>query len=105
MKAKLTPEESQSWEALFAYYVDEEALSDDEADAATWKDMQEQFLRLQEFDGCEVGNHVPSGFECPKCGESNVDYLLINEDDEEAVTCLTCGHIYSLPSAEQEGEQ
>lgn len=104
MKAKLTPEENQSWEALFAYYVDEEALSDNEADAATWKDLQEQFPRLQEFDGAEIGSYVPSGCECPKCGENNVDHLLINEDDD-TVKCLTCGRTYSLPSGEQEGEQ
>lgn len=103
MKAKLTPEENRRWEMYFAAFVDE-GDTDEAADTKTWELLQQEFPRLQEFDGAEIGSYVPSGCECPKCGENNVDHLLINEDDD-TVKCLTCGRTYSLPSGEQEGEQ
>jgi len=30
---------------------------------------------------------------CPDCGEVRIDHL---ELDGEKITCLTCGHVYSL---------
>ena len=30
---------------------------------------------------------------CPQCGEVRIDHL---ELDGERITCLTCGHVYSL---------
>lgn len=51
--AVLTAEEKHAWESYFAFYVDE-GLKDDEADSAAWKDLQDEFPRLKEFDGCEA---------------------------------------------------
>ena len=50
--AVLTPEENKAWESYFACYV-EDGLSDEEADQATWNDLQKDFPRLLEFDGCK----------------------------------------------------
>lgn len=51
--AKLTAEEKKAWEKYFAYYVDDEGFSDIDADAATWRDMQNEFPRLRNYEGCE----------------------------------------------------
>lgn len=37
---------------------------------------------------------VPTGCECPNCGENDVDLLLL--DDADNVACLVCGHMYEL---------
>lgn len=36
---------------------------------------------------------VPTGAECPECGENRVDWL-VWDDDCEIVTCTTCGAEY-----------
>jgi len=51
-RATLTAEENKVWESTFAFYVEEEGMSDSRADRATWKEMQEQFPRLRAFQGC-----------------------------------------------------
>jgi hypothetical protein len=51
--AVLTPEEEKAWEFAFAFYV-EDGLKDDEAGFSAWQDLQKEFPRLREFDGCEA---------------------------------------------------
>jgi hypothetical protein len=50
--ATLTEVEDRAWTEKFSFYVDE-GKSDAEADRITWREMQEEFLRLKAFDGCE----------------------------------------------------
>ena len=38
---------------------------------------------------------VNEEFSCPDCCESNIDNLIINENDEK-VFCATCGCIYFI---------
>lgn len=41
--------------------------------------------------GGDVGNSA-----CPKCGQRDADQLLLDEEDPDKVTCLTCDHVYRL---------
>lgn len=50
--ATLTPEENKAWEFAFSYYLDE-GKDDDEADRLAWEDIQKEFPRLKDFDGCK----------------------------------------------------
>ena len=43
----------------------------------------------------EPNDEVPEELGCPDCGERRVDYLEIDEDDE-IVTCSTCGRVYRV---------
>lgn len=40
---------------------------------------------------------APTSCACPKCGERNIDNLLL--DPSEVVTCLTCGEVYDISGA------
>ena len=51
--AVLTPEEEKAWTFAFEFYSNQ-GMKDDEADFSAWKDVQEQFPRLREYDGCEA---------------------------------------------------
>lgn len=42
---------------------------------------------------------VMDGHECPRCGESRVDYLPI--DGDEHITCSACGTVYALEVVEE----
>jgi|SRR5579859_1123985 len=48
--ARFTDEEERAWQHAFAFYLDH-GMSDDQADAAAWKDVQEEFPRLKDYDG------------------------------------------------------
>ena len=50
--ATLTQEEDNEWVALFSYYIDKK-YSQKKADKYALEDLQEQFPRLKEFDGCK----------------------------------------------------
>jgi hypothetical protein len=50
--AELTAEEQRAWNNYFAFYCNE-GWVDDEAAELTWKDLQAEFPRLREFDGCK----------------------------------------------------
>jgi len=39
---------------------------------------------------------VPAKYACPECGEMRMDCLANNND---TVTCLSCGTVYELPTA------
>jgi hypothetical protein len=39
-------------------------------------------------------DRVPHGCECPRCGEDNIDALIMNDDD--TVTCYSCFLTYSI---------
>ena len=41
----------------------------------------------------------PTSCACPKCGERDIDNLAL--DDDEVVTCQTCGEIYDISPAAQ----
>ena len=45
---------------------------------------------------CPNENRCPPGCECPKCGESNTDHLLIDLDDDDFIDCETCGQRYKI---------
>ena len=45
-------------------------------------------------------DRVAPGDGCPKCGNDEVDALVIVEDPEQPIDhvhCLKCGHFYTLP--------
>ena len=44
-----------------------------------------------------VGGDVGESSACPKCGQRDADQLLIDENDLDKVTCMTCQHVYQLP--------
>ena len=51
-------------------------------------------------------NHVLPADGCPRCGETDVDHLLIDPETEEHVDCASCGHRYELRyGAPPEGSQ
>lgn len=50
--AQFTGAEEKAWQQAFAVYLDQ-GMSDDQADAAAWADLQEQFPRLKAYDGAE----------------------------------------------------
>lgn len=52
--AMLTPEEDKVWTDSKAYW-EEEGFSPLKADKFAWRDLQQVFPRLQEFDGAEPG--------------------------------------------------
>jgi hypothetical protein len=54
--ARLTPEEDSAWDYAFEFYGNssEKELTDDEIAHLAWKDIQEQFPRLKEFDGAHA---------------------------------------------------
>lgn len=35
-------------------------------------------------------------FGCPECGENNIDFLEFDDEDDETIHCITCGHKYSV---------
>jgi len=49
--AVLTIAENAAWEKAFCFHVDS-GMSDARADRATWKDIQKEFPRLRNFQGC-----------------------------------------------------
>ena len=91
MKTKLTPEEEKAWVNYFGLYVDSEGMTDEDADLAAWRDMQNEFPRLKQFDGCEVD--AQDTIECPLCQKQ----FNTEAKDNEIVVCPHCrGEI--LPS-------
>ena len=48
----LTPEEDKAWVHAFCYYLDN-GYSKEKADKYAWLDLQKEFPRLKEFDGCQ----------------------------------------------------
>lgn len=52
--AILTPEEDRVWTDSNAYW-EEEGFSRAKADRFAWKELQDVFPRLKEFDGAEPG--------------------------------------------------
>lgn len=54
--ARLTNEEGKAWNDFFAYYVQDEGLSDTAASHKAWKDLQDTFPRLKNFDGALPDN-------------------------------------------------
>lgn len=48
--AQLTDAEEKAWQQAFAYYLDE-GMTEEEADAVAWADLQQQFPRLKAYDG------------------------------------------------------
>lgn len=51
---------------------------------------------MQEYDRC------PAGYECPNCGEDDIEYLAIMDDDGYKIECCTCGITYIAPRQEQQ---
>lgn len=51
--ARLTVEEDAAWDVAFEYYGNnsDEELTDEEIAELAWKDIQEQFPRLKDYDG------------------------------------------------------
>lgn len=47
----LTPFEDHCWVFAFCYYLNE-GKSDKEVDRLAWHDLQMEFPRLRDFDGC-----------------------------------------------------
>ena len=50
--AKLTAEEDKAWTTAFVHYKDD-GKTDSRADRMAWRDVQEQFPRLKQYDGCK----------------------------------------------------
>ena len=48
--AQFTDAEEKAWQHALAFYLDQ-GMSDGQADAAAWKDVQEEFPRLKDYDG------------------------------------------------------
>ena len=51
--ATLTPDEDAAWVYALNYYIEDEGMGDSRADRAAWKDVQQQFPRLKEYDGAK----------------------------------------------------
>ena len=45
---------------------------------------------------CIEASRCPPGCECPTCGESDMDNLTIDLDDEDCIDCETCGQRYRI---------
>jgi hypothetical protein len=50
--AQFTDAEEKAWLHAFAFYVDQ-GMTETQADAAAWADLQGQFPRLKAYDGAE----------------------------------------------------
>jgi len=50
--AVLTQEEDRYWEHAYSEYLNE-GQDEGSADEQAWRDCQEMFPRLKEFDGCD----------------------------------------------------
>lgn len=44
----------------------------------------------------DLDNRVAPEDGCRACGQTDVDFLLIDPETEEHVTCQSCGHRYEL---------
>ena len=53
-------------------------------------------MEKETLDNTE-SNRCTTGYECPKCGENNIDNLELDAD-VETVFCVTCETEYKLPS-------
>ena len=56
-RTTLTYEENLVWEEHWEHLMlENDKMTDEQADELTWKHLQEVFPRLVEFDGCRPGS-------------------------------------------------
>lgn len=49
--ATLTPDEDKVWVNAFSFWK-MDGRTDEDADRMAWKELQDEFPRLKEYDGC-----------------------------------------------------
>jgi hypothetical protein len=69
---------------------------DTPAEVKAFADYSETRLEFGGDNPAEGDDLVPVQFQCPRCHERRPDFFLL--DDDEGVTCQSCGHVYTLPT-------